>query len=95
MAWQVITSVIMDTPSAVQLFSPKARLFAITFKARATNAAAIYIGEDSAAKSLGFEILAGDREDRVFHPVTVSSDKLWAWAASTGDILDYWALTEN
>ncbi len=95
MARQVVTSLTLGSTSAVQLFSTKTRLFAITFKSRATNAGSIYVGGSSGAKSSGFEILAGDREDRVFHPVTVSGDGLWLWASSTGDVVDYWALTEN
>ena len=95
MARQIISSQnFADTGDAVQLFS-KGRFFAITFKARPSNAESIYIGDDSAAKGNGFQLLPGDREDRVYHPVTADASKVWVWASDSGDDLDYWALMEN
>jgi hypothetical protein len=97
MARIVIASLsIADSSAAAQLFtSDLPRVTAVSFKARPGNAAGIYLASDSAAKSSGFELLAGDREDWTFEPPTVKGTSFWAWGADSGDRLDYIVLFED
>lgn len=85
-----------DTATSIQLFSTeRPRIISITMKARAGNAGAVYLADDSAAKSSGFEVAAGDREDWDFSPITIKGTTVWAFFAVAGDDLDYAALMED
>lgn len=91
MARLVIGSInVNDTADAVQVRSADLpRLMAATFKARASNAGGVFLADDSSAKSDGYELLAGDREDWTFKPASVKGSGLWVWGSDTGDRLDY------
>lgn len=85
-----------DSANAVQLFSTDSpKVMAIVFKARAANVESIYVADDSAAKSSGFQLAAGDREDWSFEPATVKATNFWVWASASGDIVGYTALLEE
>lgn len=98
MARKVISSQnITDTTSSIQFVTSaeEHRVFAITMKARIGNTGPVYIGTDSAAKSSGFELLKGDREDWVFHPLTVAANTFWVFGTSSGDKLDFMVVRED
>ena len=97
MARLIIGSIdIADTADAVELRSADLpRLMAVTLKARASNAGGVYMADDSAAKSAGFQLLAGDREDWTFEPASVKGTGIWVWGSDTGDLLDYVLMLED
>lgn len=97
MARIVIASLnVADSSNAAQMLSTELRrVMAITLKARSGNVGGIYIADDSAAKSSGFELLANDREDWSFDRATVKGASFWAWGADSGDKLDYSVLLED
>lgn len=85
-----------DSGNAVQLFTTEApRVLAITFMARAGNTEGVYVADDSAAKSAGIQLLAGDTKEWVFEPVAVRATSFWVWASDSGDRLDYLAVMED
>lgn len=91
MARIVVASLsVADTVAAVQLQTAvRPRIRSAIFKARAGNTGSIFLASDSAAKSAGFELAAGDREEWLLLPATVKGSTFWAWGASSGDRLDY------
>ncbi|MDA0232080.1 MAG: hypothetical protein O3B04_04615 [Chloroflexi bacterium] len=97
MARVIIASLsVADSVSAVQLQSaPRPRVRSVVFKARVGNIASIYLASDSAAKSAGFELAPGDREEWCALPATLKGSTYWIWGASSGDRLDYALLLEE
>ncbi len=97
MARVIVSSLnIADTVTAVQLQpSPRPRIKSVIFKARSANAGSIFLGSDSAAKSAGFELAAGNREEWPLLPATVKGTAFWVWGASSGDRLDFQLLLEE
>lgn len=87
---------VADTVAAVQLqAAPRPRIRSVVFKARSGNTGSIFLASDSAAKSGGFELTAGSREEWSLLPATVKGSAFWAWGASSGDKLDYQLLLEE
>lgn len=97
MARMIVASLgIADSVSAVQLQSvPRPRVRTVVLKARAGNTGSIYVASDSAAKSAGFELVAGDRQEWSALPVTVRGSTFWVWGAAPGDRLDYVLLLDE
>ena len=97
MARLIVASLnVADTVSSVQLRSAvRPRIRSAVFKARAGNTGSIFLASDSSAKSAGFELASGDREEWSILPATVKGSVFWAWGASSGDRLDYALLLEE
>ncbi len=97
MARLVVASLnLTDTMDAVQLqTSPRPRIRSAVFKARTGNTGSIYLATDSSAKSSGFELTAGSKEEWSLLPATVKGTTFWVWGASSGDRLDYQLLLEE
>ncbi len=97
MARTVIASLnIADTVTAVQLRSaPRPRIRSAVFKARAGNTGSVFLASDSATKSDGFELAAGDREEWMLLPASVKGSTFWVWGGTSGDRLDYQLLLED
>lgn len=87
---------VADTVAAVQLqTAPRPRIRSGVFKARTGNTGSIFLASDSAAKSAGFELTAGAREEWTLLPATAKGTAFWVWGASSGDRLDYQLLFEE
>lgn len=87
---------VADTVAAVQLqTAPRPRIRSAVFKARSGNTSSVFLASDSAAKSSGFELTAGSREEWSLLPATVKGTAFWVWGASSGDRLDYQLLLED
>ncbi len=87
---------IADSVDAVQLESaPRPRVRTAVFKARAGNTGSVFLASDSAAKSSGFELVAGDREEWSMLPASVRGSTFWVWGESSGDRLDYQFVVEE
>lgn len=87
---------VADTVAAIQLqAAPRPRIRSAVFKARAGNSGSVFLASDSAAKSSGFELTAGHREEWLLLPATVKGTAFWMWGASSGDRLDYQLLLEE
>lgn len=97
MARTLVTSVLIaDTVASVQLQSAqRPRIRSGVFKARSGNTGSIFLASNSTAKSAGFELTAGDREEWMFLPASVKGSTFWVWGASSGDRLDYQLLLEE
>jgi hypothetical protein len=97
MARMIVASFnVNDTVDSVQLQpASRPRIRSVLFKARTGNTASIFLASDSGAKSTGFELAPGDREEIVTFPATLKGSTFWIWGASSGDKLDYALLLEE
>ncbi len=87
---------VADSVDAVPLQpSARPRVRSAVFKARVGNTGSIFLASDSAAKSSGFELGSGDREEWAMVPATVKGSAIWVWGASSGDRLDYQLVVEE
>ncbi|MEE8364048.1 MAG: hypothetical protein V3S18_08255 [Dehalococcoidia bacterium] len=72
----------------VQVVSSGHAVSAVSFRARASNAGPVYVGDDTVAAGGGFEISPGDELDLRFREV-VDLRRFYVDAASNGDRVDY------
>lgn len=87
---------VADSSASEQLLTTgQSRVASIKLKAREGNTGAVYIADDSAAKSEGFQLLGGDSTNWTFSPATVKGASFWVWGADSGDRLDYTVLLED
>ena len=87
---------IADSSAAAQLLPTEMpRVAALSLRARSSNTAGIYLADNSAAKSSGFEMLAGDSAKWTFGQATVRGTSFWVWGADSGDRLDYAIVLED
>ncbi len=92
----VSSLLVADTLTSVQFqTAPRPRIRSAVFSARTGNTGSIFLATDSAAKSSGFELSAGTREEWSMLPATVKGSALWVWGASSGDRLDYQLLLDE
>ena len=92
----VASFTVADSVDAVQIqTSARPRMRSAVFKARTGNAGSVFLASDSAAKSSGFELAAGDREEWTVLPSSVKGSAVWVWGASSGDRLDYQLVVEE
>ncbi len=72
----------------VQVVTTGSAVSAVSFRARATNAGAIYIGDDTVAAGDGCEINPGDELTVSFREL-IDLRRFYVDAANNGDKVDY------
>lgn len=72
----------------VQVVASGNAVSAVSFRARGTNAGAIYVGDDTVAAGDGYEINPGDELTVSFREL-IDLRRFYVDAANNGDKLDY------
>ncbi len=72
----------------VQVVATGSAVSAVSFRARGTNAGAVYIGDDSVASGDGYEIGPGDELTIRFRDL-IDLRRFYVDAANNGDKVDY------
>ena len=88
MSLPVGTVTVATAGVAVQVVSSGHALSAVSFKARSTNAGAVYIGDNSVGSGDGYELNPGDELNLRFRE-TIDLRRFYVDAANNNDKVDY------